>query len=100
MTVKPPTRNVYCQPISKLVPVPVLVWTEYETGHFRAEPLPGYVFHVMKDEGSFCWLFHIPGKPVTPCTKREIATNACEYFWFKAIKGMMNGNFESTAVIV
>lgn len=94
MTAKPPIKNVYCQPISKLVPVPVLVWTEYHKDHFRAEPLPGFVYYVMKNEESFGWLFEIPGKPVTPCSRREIATNTCEFYWFKAIKSMLNGYCE------
>lgn len=86
----PPTRNVHCQAINALVPVPVLVWAEYQQDHFRAEPLPGYVYHVMKDAEGLGWLFQIPGKPITPCTKRHLATNACEYYWFRAIKVMMN----------
>lgn len=90
MTMTPPTRNVYCHAISAKIPVPVLVWTEYEKGHFRAEPLPGYVFYVMEDEGGFGWHFLLPGKPVTPCTRRDIATHSCECYWFKAIKTMMN----------
>lgn len=89
MAQRPPVRSLPCPAARANVPVPVLVWEEYAPKHFRAEPLPGYRFHVVPDPSCGGWIFYLPGKPPTPCTKRGIATHACEHYWFEAMGGLL-----------
>lgn len=83
-------RRLSCPAVKAYVPVPCLEWTIVADNSFRAEPLPGYVFEVVKIPNDFGWLFYLPGKPAQPASGEGVAKHSCEHWWLNAMGALLD----------
>jgi len=70
--------------------IPRLKWRQVRADHFKAEPLPGYVFRVVKNPGGVGWLYYLPGRDAEATAMEGVAQFHCEEWWREAFADLLD----------